>query len=153
MSVQYEEEDDVHGRAGARRAIRTPLGLCRQRARGPSRPLEFSAHRPAATLAAMAQQRKALWESDLDEDLHDVNLNLAIGTYGQNGLYDDGEDASHSTPEHTISRVRILAAQPRIDESTLLAVQQQVAQQAALAQVPDPVKRVRHISFYVTHLR
>ncbi|KAJ3558424.1 hypothetical protein NM688_g928 [Phlebia brevispora] len=69
----------------------------------------------------MTQQRKALWESDLDEDLHDVDLNLAIGSYGQNGLYDD--------------------AQPRIDEATLIAVQQQVAQQAALAQVPDPVKR------------
>jgi len=69
----------------------------------------------------MAQQRKALWEADLDEDFHDVDLNLAIGNYGQNGLYDD--------------------AQPRIDEATLIAVQQQVAQQAALAQVPDAVKR------------
>lgn len=38
----------------------------------------------------MAQQRKALWEADLDEDFHDVDLNLAIGTYGQSGLYDDG---------------------------------------------------------------
>ncbi|EKM53293.1 uncharacterized protein PHACADRAFT_259556 [Phanerochaete carnosa HHB-10118-sp] len=69
----------------------------------------------------MAQQRTALWEADLDEDFHDVDLNLAIGSYGQNGLYDD--------------------AQPRIDETTLLVVQQQVAQQAALAQVPDAVKR------------
>ncbi|THG92906.1 hypothetical protein EW026_g8167 [Hermanssonia centrifuga] len=69
----------------------------------------------------MAQQRKALWEADLDEELHDVDLNIAIGNYGQNGLYDD--------------------AQPRIDESTLLAVQHQVAQQAALAQIPDAVKR------------
>ena len=39
-----------------------------------------------------------------------------------------------------------LAAQPRIDEATLLAVQQQVVQQAALAQVPDAVKRVRTTS-------
>ncbi|KAF7792787.1 hypothetical protein EIP86_003886 [Pleurotus ostreatoroseus] len=69
----------------------------------------------------MAQQRKAIWDADVDEDFHDVDLNLAIGSYGQNGLYDD--------------------AQPRIDEATLLAVQQQVAQQAALAQVPDAVKR------------
>ncbi|KAI0087211.1 eukaryotic translation initiation factor 3 subunit 6 [Irpex rosettiformis] len=69
----------------------------------------------------MAQQRKALWEADLDEEFHDVDLNLAIGNYGQNGLYDD--------------------AQPRIDEATLIAVQQQVAQQAALAAIPDPVKR------------
>ncbi|KAJ8487778.1 hypothetical protein ONZ51_g3975 [Trametes cubensis] len=69
----------------------------------------------------MAQQRKALWEADLDEDLQDVDLSLAIGSYGQNGLYDD--------------------VQPRIDETTLLAVQQQVAQQQAFAQIPDVVKR------------
>lgn len=30
------------------------------------------------------------WESDLEEDLQDVDLNLAIGTYGQNGTYEDG---------------------------------------------------------------
>ncbi|KAI8970564.1 eukaryotic translation initiation factor 3 subunit 6 [Trametes punicea] len=69
----------------------------------------------------MSQQRKALWEADLDEDLQDVDLNLAIGTYGQNGLYDD--------------------AQSRVDEATLLALQQQMAQQAAFAQIPDVVKR------------
>lgn len=87
----------------------------------------------------MAQQRKALWESDLDEDLHDVDLSLAIGTYGQNGLYDDGKISAH--PANNLAYVYL--AQPRIDEATLLAVQQQVAQQAALAQVPDAVKRVR----------
>ncbi len=38
----------------------------------------------------MAQQRKALWEADLDEDLQDVDLSLAIGNYGQNGIYEDG---------------------------------------------------------------
>lgn len=31
----------------------------------------------------------------------------------------------------------------RIDESTLLAMQQQMAQQAQFAQIPDPVKNVR----------
>jgi len=38
----------------------------------------------------MAQQRLALWaaEADIDED---VDLSLAIGNYGQNGLYDDGQ--------------------------------------------------------------
>ncbi|CCM04357.1 uncharacterized protein FIBRA_06529 [Fibroporia radiculosa] len=69
----------------------------------------------------MSQQRKALWEAELDEDLQDVDLNLAIGSYGQSGLYDD--------------------AQSRIDEATLLAVQQQMAQQAAFSQIPDVVKR------------
>ena len=39
---------------------------------------------------AMSQHRKALWEADPDEDLQDVDLNLAIGNYGQSGLYDDG---------------------------------------------------------------
>ena len=36
----------------------------------------------------------------------------------------------------------VSTAQPRIDEATLLAVQQQMAQQAAFSQVPDVVKRV-----------
>lgn len=38
----------------------------------------------------MAQQRKAIWEADLDEELQDVDLSLAIGSYGQNDLYSDG---------------------------------------------------------------
>lgn len=50
-----------------------------------------------------------------------MDVHLAIGNYGQNGLYDD--------------------AQPRIDEVTLVAVQHQMAQQAAFAQIPDAVKR------------
>lgn len=36
----------------------------------------------------------------------------------------------------------MFTAQPRIDEATLLAVQQQMAQQAAFSQIPDVVKRV-----------
>ncbi|THH22532.1 hypothetical protein EUX98_g8158 [Antrodiella citrinella] len=61
------------------------------------------------------------WESDFEDDLQAVDLNLAIGTYGQNGIYED--------------------TQPRIDEATLLAVQQQMAQQAAFSVLPDEVKR------------
>ncbi|EPT04825.1 hypothetical protein FOMPIDRAFT_1112341 [Fomitopsis schrenkii] len=68
----------------------------------------------------MTQQRTTLWEAELEEDLQDVDVNLAIGTYGQNGLYDD--------------------AQSRINEATLIAAQQQMAQ-AAFSQVPDVVKR------------
>jgi hypothetical protein len=34
-------------------------------------------------------------------------------------------------------------AVPRIDDATLLAVQQQIAQQVAFAQTPEVVKRVR----------
>jgi translation initiation factor 3 subunit L len=33
----------------------------------------------------------ALWAAEeIDEDLQDVDLSLAIGNYGQNGMYDDG---------------------------------------------------------------
>ncbi|PPQ99963.1 hypothetical protein CVT24_009542 [Panaeolus cyanescens] len=68
----------------------------------------------------MSQQRLALWntEEDLEED---VDL-LAIGNYGQT-VYDDAH-----------------IPQPQIDESTLLAMQQHMAQQAAFAQIPDVVK-------------
>ena len=39
----------------------------------------------------MSQQRMALWAAEeIDEDLQDVDLTLAIGNYGQNGMYDDG---------------------------------------------------------------
>lgn len=39
----------------------------------------------------MAQQRMALWAAEeIDEDLQAVDLSLAIGNYGHNGLYDDG---------------------------------------------------------------
>jgi translation initiation factor 3 subunit L len=34
-------------------------------------------------------------------------------------------------------------SQPRIDEATIIAVQQHMAQQAAFAQIPDVVKGVR----------
>ena len=38
----------------------------------------------------MSQPRASLWAAeDIDEDLQ-VDVHLAIGNYGQNGLYDDG---------------------------------------------------------------
>jgi len=43
----------------------------------------------------------------------------------------------------TLSSFPCVAAQPRIDEATLVSVQHQMAQQAAFAQIPDAVKRVR----------
>ncbi|KIM76905.1 hypothetical protein PILCRDRAFT_825908 [Piloderma croceum F 1598] len=71
----------------------------------------------------MSQQRMALWAAEaLDEDLQDVDLSLAIGNYGQSGMYDDVQP-------------------PQIDEGTLVAMQQHMAQQAAFAQIPDVVKR------------
>lgn len=54
----------------------------------------------------MAQQRKALWEADLDEDLQDVDLSLAIGNYGQNGTYEDGASLmnAYRTPSFICSK-------------------------------------------------
>ncbi|KAL4254001.1 hypothetical protein AB1N83_013796, partial [Pleurotus pulmonarius] len=72
----------------------------------------------------MAQQRMPLWaaEADIDEDIHDVDLSLAIGNYGQSA-YDEAQ------------------IQPtQIAEATLMAVQQHMAQQAAFSQIPDAVK-------------
>ncbi|KAK0199842.1 eukaryotic translation initiation factor 3 subunit 6 [Desarmillaria ectypa] len=70
----------------------------------------------------MAQQRMALWAAeDIEEELQDVDLSLAIGNYGQNG-FDEAQ------------------IPPQIDESTFIAAQQHMAQQAAFAQIPDVVK-------------
>jgi translation initiation factor 3 subunit L len=87
----------------------------------------------------MSQPRASLWATEeIDEDLQ-VDLHLAIGNYGQNGLYDDGPYIRSAI----VSLSSSAAAQPRIDEATLVAVQHQMAQQAAFAQIPDAVKRVR----------
>ena len=82
-----------------------------------------------------------LWnaEQDIDDELADVDLNLAIGSYGQS--YDDGIQSSVLSG-HLLNNFDILA-QPQIDEATLAAAQQMMAQQAAFAQIPDVVKRVR----------
>ncbi|KAG7440443.1 uncharacterized protein BT62DRAFT_983109 [Guyanagaster necrorhizus] len=70
----------------------------------------------------MAQQRMSLWAAeDIDEELQDVDLSLAIGNYGQNG-FDEAQ------------------IPPQIDESSIIAMQQHMAQQAAFAQIPDVVK-------------
>ncbi|TFK24101.1 eukaryotic translation initiation factor 3 subunit 6 [Coprinopsis marcescibilis] len=69
----------------------------------------------------MSQQRMALWaaEADIDED---VDLSLAIGNNYGNDHYEDAP------------------IQPQIDGSTLIAMQQHMAQQAAFGQIPDVVK-------------
>ncbi len=102
----------------------------------------------------MSQPRVSLWATeDIDEDLQ-VDVNLAIGNYGQNGLYDDGRALDYVDQ----SNIRNLlffrsTAQPRIDEATLVAVQHQMAQQAAFAQIPDAVKRVRITYVCITQYR
>lgn len=48
-----------------------------------------------------------------------------------------------SSPEvNAYSIPNVVGIPPMLDESTLLAMQQQMAQQAALSQVPEVVKRV-----------
>lgn len=44
-------------------------------------------------MAEAPQQRKQIWaaDSEIDEDLQDVDLSATIGNYAQNGVYDDGE--------------------------------------------------------------
>ncbi|KAF8498290.1 eukaryotic translation initiation factor 3 subunit 6 [Gautieria morchelliformis] len=69
--------------------------------------------------------RPQLWttEAEIEEDLAEVDINLALGNYGQGqGVYDVG-------------------APPMLNDTTLLAMQQQMAQQAAFSQIPDVVKR------------
>jgi translation initiation factor 3 subunit L len=90
----------------------------------------------------MAQQRMALWaaEADIDED---VDLSLAIGNYGQNGHYDDGEpEVSFTIFPHNSFPLLARMQQPQIDEPALIAMQQHMAQQAAFATIPDAVKVV-----------
>lgn len=44
----------------------------------------------------MSQPRVSLWATEeIDEDLQ-VDVNLAIGNYGQNGLYEDGKAMDYS---------------------------------------------------------
>lgn len=71
----------------------------------------------------MSAQRVALWaaEPDLDDDINDVDIPLTIPSYQNADLYDDPN--------------------LQLDESALLAAQAQIAQQTALAQLPDVVKR------------
>ncbi|KAI0030086.1 eukaryotic translation initiation factor 3 subunit 6 [Vararia minispora EC-137] len=67
----------------------------------------------------MSQPRMALWAAeDMEEDLQDVDVNLALGNYGHSELYDEGAP-------------------------TLLAMQHQklLANEEAFAAIPDPVKR------------
>ncbi|KAJ7864974.1 eukaryotic translation initiation factor 3 subunit 6 [Mycena olivaceomarginata] len=76
----------------------------------------------------MAQPRVGIWAAeadDMDDDLQDMSL----GNYGQGG-YDD--KCNHFRAA--------FFQQPQIDEATLMAMQQHMAQQAAFAAIPDVVK-------------
>ncbi|KAG6376727.1 RNA polymerase I-associated factor PAF67-domain-containing protein [Boletus reticuloceps] len=70
------------------------------------------------------QQRVPLWaaEPDLDDEINDVDIPLTIPSYPAADIYDD-------------------PANLQLDESALLAMQAQIAQQTAFSQIPDVVKR------------
>ena len=42
---------------------------------------------------ADSSQQRMMWANDaeIDEDLHEVDMNIAMGSYGQEGMYEDGE--------------------------------------------------------------
>lgn len=47
---------------------------------------------PAEGILTMAEQQVTYWDggAEVDEDLEDVDLNLAIGNFGQTDQYEDG---------------------------------------------------------------
>ncbi|KAG8887922.1 hypothetical protein FRB98_008747 [Tulasnella sp. 332] len=69
----------------------------------------------------MAAVRPNYYAEEPEEDVNDGNLDIAIGNYGQN-IYDTDQN---QFPE----------------AAAILQMQQQIAQQTALAQIPDVVKR------------
>ncbi|KAH7337932.1 eukaryotic translation initiation factor 3 subunit 6 [Rhizoctonia solani] len=71
----------------------------------------------------MAQPARYYPHDEYEDDLGDVNIEAVVGNYGLGG---------HGTYEDD---------QARIDEATMAAMQHQMAQQVAFAQIPDVVKR------------
>ncbi|KEP45784.1 eukaryotic translation initiation factor 3 subunit L [Rhizoctonia solani 123E] len=71
----------------------------------------------------MAQAARYYPHDEYEDDLGDVNIEAVVGNYGLGG---------HGTYEDD---------QARIDEATMAAMQHQMAQQVAFAQIPDVVKR------------
>ena len=53
----------------------------------------------------MAEQRMTYWaaEAEVDEDLEDVDLNLAIGSFGQTDLYEDGVSQSQNRASQDVT--------------------------------------------------
>lgn len=54
----------------------------------------------------MAEQRVAYWaaEAEVDEDLEDVDLNLAIGSFGQTDLYEDGASKNQNRVSDDVTK-------------------------------------------------
>ena len=60
---------------------------------------------PPESPTTMAEQRMTYWaaEAGVDEDLEDVDLNLAIGSFGQTDLYEDGVSRSQTRASGNIT--------------------------------------------------
>jgi len=54
----------------------------------------------------MAEQRMTYWaaEAEVDEDLEGVDLNLAIGSFGQTDLYEDGASQSQNHTSDNVTK-------------------------------------------------
>ena len=54
----------------------------------------------------MAEQRMTYWaaEAGVDEDLEDVDLNLAIGSFGQTDIYEDGVSKSRNYTADSVTK-------------------------------------------------
>lgn len=54
----------------------------------------------------MAEQRMTYWaaEAGVDEDLEDVDLNLAIGSFGQTDIYEDGMSKSRNYTADSVTK-------------------------------------------------
>jgi hypothetical protein len=63
----------------------------------PARDIKNLRSRQTTSTEHMSQPRASLWATEeIDEDLQ-VDVNLAIGNYGQNGLYDDGRAMAYAS--------------------------------------------------------
>lgn len=51
----------------------------------------------------MAEQRTTYWANEADEDLEDVDLNLAIGSFGQTDQYEDGVSKSQNQTSSSVT--------------------------------------------------
>ena len=68
---------------------------------------------PAEGPPTMAEQRMTYWaaEAEVDEDLEDVDLNLAIGSFGQTDLYQDGASQSQKHTSDDVTKNPRLSSQ------------------------------------------
>jgi len=95
----------------------------------------------------MSNQRVPIWAADADLD-DDDELNFVIGNYGQNNFEDGALPLSIKKNGHS-SFIAAPIHHPHLDEAAVATIQQHMAQQAALSQLPDVVKTVSTMNFHL----